>query len=109
MNINLNRTLEQKDFRSFRNFIKNVEIIYNAPACFGVRPKVYKVADVSEQPSFRLMFTYENKKISVQQYFELRGYKLKYPNLNCVAVGANKSYLPLELCTIRSQVMKVSI
>ncbi|KRG06072.1 protein argonaute-2 isoform X2 [Drosophila mojavensis] len=84
------------------NFIKGINIVYEAPASFATAPRVYKVNGLSPQPANEQKFKLDDKTMTVSEYFRSRNYNLKYPKLHCLHVGppAKNIYLPIELCRI---------
>lgn len=68
--------------------------------------KTYGFNGVGEEAS-RAMFIYQNKRMSVQEYFaRVKNIPLKYPNLPVLWVGSRskppeeRTYLPIEFCEI---------
>uniref|UniRef100_A0A803M6A6 Uncharacterized protein n=1 Tax=Chenopodium quinoa TaxID=63459 RepID=A0A803M6A6_CHEQI len=62
-----------------------------------------KVTGVSSEPANQLMFSYENVKLSVSQYFKNKyGIQLQYPSLPCIQTGpaSRPNYVPMEVCKI---------
>lgn len=93
------------------NFIKGINIVYEAPASFATAPRVYKVNGLSPQPANEQKFKLDDKTMTVSEYFRSRNYNLKYPKLHCLHVGppAKNIYLPIELCRIEEgQALNVS-
>lgn len=100
---NLNRDLDFRIAEGLGNYLKSMSVVYEPPASFNSFPKSYKVNCITKQSASRLYFKNNlNIDISVAEYFELRGYPLRYPNLNCVHVGAlaKTNYIPIELLRV---------
>ncbi|XP_047326171.1 protein argonaute MEL1-like [Impatiens glandulifera] len=62
-----------------------------------------KIVSLSQKPISQLMFTIDDKKMSVVQYFQQRyNFKVKYPSLPAIQSGSDSKpiYLPMEVCKI---------
>lgn len=106
-----NTITDNRALNGLKQFLKGLRIIYDAPKCFGIEPRQYTVRNIG-LPATKSMFTNtDGVKMSVHQYFNSRGYTIKYPHLNCLDVGSTtKSIsLPMELCSVApDQVLNVS-
>lgn len=66
-------------------------------------PRKYKIKNVMDRPARETMIDYQNRKISVVQYFADSYQKiLSFPNLPCLHMqtGSNTTYIPMETCVI---------
>ncbi|KAI4526541.1 Piwi-domain-containing protein [Schizophyllum commune Loenen D] len=76
--------------------IAGVRVITDTP---GAPPKTRTVKKLTTRGASQLMFLKNDQRISVAQYFQSLGIKLKYPDLICVQVG-NGAIIPFELCRV---------
>ncbi|XP_037807749.1 protein argonaute-2 isoform X1 [Lucilia sericata] len=103
--IDITRDIRQdRAFRDVSSYLKGINILYTPPKSFGASPKQYKLIEVGDPASQKKFKTDDGKEITVANYFSSRGYKLNYPNLNCISVGSTvrQISLPMELCSIPS-------
>lgn len=111
-NINPANSFNNYEFKDIQRFLKGVEIQYDPPANFGATPKRYKVLDIGN-PSQTLKFRLDDgQEMTVAAYYQSKGYRLQYPNLNCIKVGSTirSIHLPMELCSIvGGQALNVSV
>lgn len=110
-NINEDLSFNRYGFRNIQTYLNGIDIVYDAPPCFGATAKKYKVLDIGE-PASKLKFkTDDGTQLTVAEYFKSRGYQLKYPHLNCLKVGSTvrSIALPIECCSIpEGQALNVS-
>nr|XP_036216615.1 protein argonaute-2 [Bactrocera oleae] len=103
LRIDVGRTLDQRGLQNLSGHLRALKVIYSPPPSFGAAPRSYKVNEVSRESASSLSFKIDTgEKLTVQSYFASRGYKLRYPHLNCVVAGSSvrPNYLPIELCSI---------
>lgn len=112
LRIDVGRTLDQRGLQNLSGHLRALKVIYSPPPSFGAAPRSYKVNEVSRESASSLSFKIDTgEKLTVQSYFASRGYKLRYPHLNCVVAGSSvrPNYLPIELCSIEpGQAIRVS-
>lgn len=112
LRVDIERSLDQRSYQNLSAHVRALKIIYSPPPSFGAAPRSYKVNEVSKEAASYLSFKIDTgEKLTVQSYFASRGYKLRYPHLNCVVAGSSvrPNYLPIELCSIEpGQAIRVS-
>jgi hypothetical protein len=98
----LRRGIDRRDNDTLNWFLKGVTIQVTHRTD-NRRPK-YKVSYVDSQPADLARFRYDNKDITVAQYFkDAYGRSLQYGRLPCIVIvkpDKSKSYFPLEVCEI---------
>lgn len=102
--IDPNNDLSQSrwQYNDVQSFLKGIDIVYKPPKEFGATEKKYRVLDIG-RPASQLKFrTDDGVEQTVQAYFQSRGVRLEYPNLNCLQVGSTvrSISLPMEFCSI---------
>lgn len=108
--VNVSQPIDRSKFNVVEDFLKGLCVEYEPPANFGAVPKTYRVLGVADSASKVKFKNDEGLELTVEAYFKSRGYKLKYPHLNCLQVGSSVRtiYLPMEHCTIpRGQALNV--
>lgn len=101
---------DQRDHNSVSSFLKKLRVNYEPPACFGSMPREYVVLSIGQSARTTKFTDAEGKEMTVLDYYASRGYKIKYPELNCLQVGSSKPIsLPMELCSVvPHQILNVS-
>uniref|UniRef100_A0A1L8EDG9 Putative germ-line stem cell division protein hiwi/piwi n=1 Tax=Haematobia irritans TaxID=7368 RepID=A0A1L8EDG9_HAEIR len=101
-NIALNQSFDNYTFRDVERFLKGIDIVYEPPESFGSHAKKYRVLGIGEPPSKVSFMTEDGKKLTVAEYFQSKGFRFQFPNLNCLKVGSTvrSISLPIELCSI---------
>lgn len=97
---------------SLEKFLKSLKVTYEIPRMPSTR-RVYRVNGL-DGPAANVTFSSDGQMMSVAKYFETqKRFKLRYPNLPTVWVGAqsreNKILLPLELCTLTEGQVSINV
>ncbi|XP_055914465.1 protein argonaute-2 [Eupeodes corollae] len=106
-NVNLLNFYQNLRFQSpkeLTDFLKGLRVKYKPPACFKGIEKEFKFVKVMDASSRQTFKTDDGKQLTVQQYFESKGYKLLRPDFPCLHVGSTVKniYIPLELLEVPS-------
>ncbi|XP_022113727.2 protein argonaute-2 [Pieris rapae] len=105
--LNANSPIEKQrkmECELFLKFIRGLRVVATiGDAKTGFRKREFICNDLKPPPN-ALKFTMQDDKgvrrnITVEQYFSEKGYRLRYPNINCVWVGPRDKeiYYPMEL------------
>ncbi|XP_037940130.1 protein argonaute-2 isoform X2 [Teleopsis dalmanni] len=99
---NLDANLDRYNLYDLSDFLKNINIVYTPPKCFGALPKMYKCLGVSDKSALNATFDKDGEIMTIDAYFKSRDYKINYPQLNLLIVGSSvrSILLPMELCSI---------
>lgn len=100
----LGRPLSRQQQETLQKYIRTLRVSYEIPNHPSTR-RVYRVNGLGD-PATTSVFKLDNgQQTTVEKYFERnKNYRLKYPHLPTLWVGAvqreNRILLPLELCTV---------
>lgn len=99
--IDLFNKIDEDVHDALYDHLKALRIAYEMPDN-PLSKKVYKFAELAAPPS-ELVFEYQDRRITVLQYFKERNYNIKFPNMPCIKVGmpTKNICLPAELCSVQ--------
>ncbi|XP_050459784.1 protein argonaute-2-like isoform X2 [Cataglyphis hispanica] len=96
---------DRRNRDKIEKFLKGLKVTYQIPGQSNTK-RTYRLNGLGPN-AIQHQFPYEGSRITIVTYFaQAKKYKLRYPDLPCLWVGATnraeKIYLPAELCTIVS-------
>lgn len=97
--IDLKKPLNSSALNKLAAHLSGLEICYKVD---DMNKGILKFLNVGKRPAFEIMTRQNGTDKMVQQYFDERNLRIKYPNLQCIRLGCGKRHMsvPIEYCSI---------